>query len=69
MAPHTVLVVDDDKLTRFSLSKILGHAGYRIRQAASATEGMAAIEKERPGIVLLDILLPDRDGFAVLRAI
>jgi len=69
MAAPTVLVVDDDKLTRFSLSKILGRAGYRIREAASATEGMAAIEEERPGLVLLDIRLPDRDGFAVLRAI
>ena len=69
MAAPTVLVVDDDKLTRFSLSKILGRAGYRIREAASATEGMAAIEKERPGLVLLDIRLPDRDGFSVLQAI
>ena len=69
MGAPTVLVVDDDKLTRFSLSKILGRAGYRIREAASATEGMAAIEEERPGLVLLDIRLPDRDGFAVLRAI
>lgn len=69
MAAPTVLVVDDDKLTRFSLSKILGRAGYRIREAASATEGMAAIAEERPGLVLLDIRLPDRDGFAVLRAI
>jgi DNA-binding NtrC family response regulator len=69
MATHTILVVDDDKLTRFSLSKILGRAGYRIREAASATEGMAAIEEERPGVVLLDIRLPDRDGFAVLLAI
>jgi two-component system, NtrC family, response regulator GlrR len=69
MAAATVLVVDDDKLTRFSVSKILGRAGYRIREAGSAEEGMAAIEKERPGVVLLDIRLPDRDGFAVLREI
>jgi two-component system response regulator GlrR len=69
MAAPTVLVVDDDKLTRFSLSRILGRAGYRIREAASATEGMAAIEEERPGLVLLDIRLPDRDGFVVLRTI
>jgi two-component system response regulator GlrR len=69
MAAFTILVVDDDKLTRFSLSKILGRAGYRIREAASATEGMAAIEEERPGLVLLDIRLPDRDGFSVLEAI
>lgn len=69
MAAPTVLVVDDDKLTRFSLSKILGRAGYRIREAASATEGMAAIAEDQPGLVLLDVRLPDGDGFAVLKAI
>jgi two-component system nitrogen regulation response regulator GlnG len=65
----TVLVVDDDKLTRYSLSKILGRAGWRIREARSAQEGLAAVEKERPRLVLLDIRLPDGDGFAVLREI
>lgn len=69
MVAATVLVVDDDKLTRFSVSKILGRAGYRIREARSAEEGMAAMEKERPGLVLLDIRLPDGDGFTVLREI
>ncbi|RPI11336.1 MAG: response regulator [Zetaproteobacteria bacterium] len=69
MAAATVLVVDDDKLTRFSLSKILGRAGCRIREARSAQEGLAAIEKEQPRLVLLDIRLPDRDGFTVLREI
>ena len=69
MAAPTVLVVDDDKLTRFSVSKILGRAGYRVREAGLAKEGMAAIKEERPGVVLLDIRLPDGDGFAVLREI
>jgi two-component system, NtrC family, response regulator GlrR len=69
MATPTVLVVDDDKLTRFSLSKILGRVGCQVQAAGSAAEGMAAIESERPGLVLLDIRLPDQDGFAVLQAI
>lgn len=69
MTGPTVLVVDDDKLTRFSLSTILGRAGYRVREAGSAAEGMSAIEGERPGVVLLDIRLPDRDGLAVLQGI
>ena len=46
MATPTVLVVDDDKLTRFSLSKILGRVGYQVQEAGSAAEGMAAIEGE-----------------------
>jgi two-component system response regulator GlrR len=69
MAAPSVLVVDDDKLTRFSVSKILGRAGYRVREAASAEDGLAVIQTEQPGLVLLDIRLPDRDGFAVLQAI
>jgi len=69
MATPTVLVVDDDKLTRFSLSKILGRVGYQVQEAGSAAEGMAAIEGEPPDVVLLDIRLPDRDGFAVLQTI
>ena len=70
MATPTVLVVDDDKLTRFSLSKILGRVGYQVEEAGSAAEGMAAIEGEPPpDLVLLDIRLPDRDGFAVLQTI
>jgi two-component system, NtrC family, response regulator GlrR len=69
MAAPTVLVVDDDKLTRFSVSRILGRAGYHVREAGSAEEGMTAIEVERPALVLLDIRLPGKDGFAVLRAI
>lgn len=69
MATPTVLVVDDDKLTRFSLSKILGRVGYQVQEAGSAAEGIAAIEGARPGLVLLDIRLPDRDGFSVLQTI
>lgn len=69
MIPASILVVDDDKLTRFSVSRILERAGYRTREAATAQAGLAAVEKERPDVVLLDIRLPDGDGFAVLREI
>jgi DNA-binding NtrC family response regulator len=69
MVPASILVVDDDKLSRFSVSRILGRAGHRTREAATAQEGLAALEKEPSGVVLLDIRLPDGDGFAVLREI
>jgi DNA-binding response OmpR family regulator len=69
MALPLVLIVDDDKLTRWSLSRVLRRAGYQIQEAATAADGLAAIAGNRPDAVLLDIVLPDGDGFSALRAI
>ena len=69
MPTPTILVVDDDKLIRWSVSVVLGHAGYRVHEAATGQEGLAAVLEHRPDLVLLDIALPDLDGFAVLEAI
>ncbi len=69
MPAPTILIIDDDKLIRWSLSTLLGRAGYRIREAATGKEGLAAVESSTPDLVLLDIMLPDMDGFAVLGAI
>jgi two-component system nitrogen regulation response regulator GlnG len=69
MALPLVLIVDDDKLTRWSVSRILGRAGYQVREAGSLTEGEAALERQRPDLILLDIRLPDGDGFALLKAV
>jgi DNA-binding response OmpR family regulator len=69
MAPPLVLIVDDDKLTRWSLSRVLSRAGYQIQEAATGADGLAAIAGNRPDAVLLDIVLPDGDGFSALRAI
>ncbi|MBI4842617.1 MAG: response regulator [candidate division NC10 bacterium] len=69
MPTPSILVVDDDKLIRWSVSVVLGHAGYRVQEAATGKEGLAAVLEHRPDLVLLDIALPDLDGFAVLEAI
>lgn len=69
MALPLVLIVDDDKLTRWSVSRILGRAGYQICEAGSLTEGAIALERQRPDVILLDIKLPDGDGFALLKAV
>jgi DNA-binding response OmpR family regulator len=69
MALPLVLIVDDDKLTRWSVSRVLTRAGYQVQEAATATDGLAAIAGERPDAVLLDIVLPDGDGFSTLRTI
>jgi len=62
-----ILIIDDDKLTRWSLSTLLVRFGYRVREAASAAEGLASARESPPDLVLLDIRLPDGDGGAVLQ--
>ncbi len=69
MEAPVVLVVDDDKLIRWSVSAVLGRAGYCVVEASSAAEGLAAVRRAAPDLVLLDVSLPDADGFAVLTAI
>ncbi len=69
MPPQNILVIDDDKLVRWSVSMVLGRAGYRVHEAATGADGLAAMRSCHPDLVLLDISLPDMDGFGVLRAI
>lgn len=64
--PPLILVIDDDPLFRWAASKILERAGYRVHAAATGQDGLAAARESHPGVVLLDIKLPDQDGFAVL---
>jgi DNA-binding NtrC family response regulator len=67
-----VLVVDDERLIRWSFAERLGRAGYEVLTAASAEEGLALLERERPHVVFLDVRLPGMSGLdalARLRAI
>jgi DNA-binding response OmpR family regulator len=61
-----VLLVEDDDAIRMSLSKSLAAAGHVVTPLASGAEGVAAVARERPDVVLLDLGLPDLDGRDVL---
>lgn len=62
-----VLVIDDDTETRYLLSAILEAEGYVSLLAASGKEAFDVLGRVRPGAILLDLLMPEMDGFEVLR--
>lgn len=64
-----VLVVDDEKLIVWSLSKQFSQAGYQVLTADCGQKALEIFEREKPSVVLLDNKLPDIMGLEVLRAI
>ncbi|HEX3220039.1 MAG TPA: sigma-54 dependent transcriptional regulator, partial [Candidatus Limnocylindria bacterium] len=65
---RSVLVVDDDAQIRSLLTDLLKEAGYTVRQAKTGAEATAAVEKQRPDLVMMDVKLPDMDGLDVLKS-
>ena len=68
-APATVLVVDDDQAARDVTRRVLARAGYRVETAADGAAGLRLARAVRPDAVLLDVLMPTMDGWAVLSAL
>jgi DNA-binding response OmpR family regulator len=64
-----VLIVDDDADIRLLLRLELSAEGHRITEAADGRQALAAIEAERPDLVVLDIMMPVLDGWGVLEAL
>ncbi|MGW0480205.1 response regulator transcription factor [Nonomuraea sp. NPDC003214] len=62
-----LLVVDDEATVRELLAATLRFAGFRVTSVATGTEAVAAAGAEPPDLVLLDVMLPDMDGFEVVR--
>ena len=65
----TVLCVDDDRSFCQILAKALGGEGYQVRLAHDGEEALARLRDEAVDLVLLDLMLPKRDGFSVLGAL
>jgi len=64
-----ILIVDDDKAIVDLLKFTLEDAGYNTFAAYDGEEALTKIEKEKPDLVLLDIMLPTRDGYSVLEEV
>ena len=66
-AQPSVLVIDDDPKIVNMLRRALAYAGYPVKTALSAAEGLARALEDQPGLVILDVMLPDLSGFEVCR--
>lgn len=66
MADH-VLVVDDHPPTLRLITNALENEGVRVRTARNGAECLLAIDAERPGLLVLDVIMPVMDGFQTLR--
>ena len=64
-----ILVVDDHEDNRKILHDLLTSAGYEIVEAVSGTEGVALAKLHRPDLILMDIQLPEMDGYEATRLI
>jgi two-component system OmpR family response regulator len=65
-AGKKILVAEDDKLLGAVLLRTLGKHGYNVTVVETGDAAIAACDQNEPGILLLDLLMPGSDGFAVL---
>jgi DNA-binding response OmpR family regulator len=65
ISEHLVLNVDDDEAARYSKSRILQHAGFKVIEAATGYDALLKTEEQQPSVVMLDVKLPDISGLEV----
>ncbi|MET7935646.1 response regulator transcription factor [Streptomyces sp. NPDC005322] len=66
---YTVLLAEDDRAIRQALERALTLEGYRVTAASNGIEALAAIHREQPDVVVLDVMMPGVDGLQVCRVL
>ena len=69
VASSRVLLIDNDGATRDLMQRMLAKDGVEMLHAATGQEGLRLAQEQRPDVILLDVMLPDQDGWAVLTAL
>lgn len=62
-----ILIVDDERIARETLSAVMRESGYGVRLAANGREALEAFCAKRPDLVLLDVMMPIMDGYETCR--
>lgn len=68
-AQTTLLLVDDDEALTKAVQLYLAHAGYEVRTATDGRDGLRKLHTLQPDLMLLDIMMPEMDGFEVLQRV
>ncbi|MFP4079191.1 MAG: response regulator transcription factor [Ectothiorhodospira sp.] len=69
MSPQSVLVVDDEPNIVLSLEFLMKQAGFDVRVARDGESALEAVRQQQPQVILLDVMLPRRDGYEVCQTI
>lgn len=69
MTGKSAVIIDDEPDITTYLAALLSDRGWQVRTANGAAEGLALLAEQRPDVVLLDIMMPDKGGLHVLVAI
>lgn len=67
LSKYNVLAVDDIPLNLLLVQKMLSKFNFRIRTATNGREALEAVAQDRPHLILLDLMMPEIDGYEVLR--
>lgn len=69
MEQKKILIVEDDIVLQKALQEFLSAEGFEIVVASDGEEGILKAKNEEPDLILLDIILPKKDGYAVIREV
>ena len=61
-----ILVIDDDHMVRYALSRILQRSGYDVVTASDGKRGMMLVREEFPDVVITDIIMPEQEGIETI---
>ena len=60
---HSILIVEDDQITSEMLKKNLEKNNYKVKTAKNGKQGLEIVKNSKPGLILLDLMMPEMDGF------
>ncbi|GAC1320762.1 MAG: hypothetical protein NVSMB2_16950 [Chloroflexota bacterium] len=63
-----ILIVEDDDSIREVIADVLGDRGYRVGRAANGAEALQVLDRERPDVMVLDLLMPVMHGWAFMES-
>ena len=66
---HKILIADDEPNILISLEFLMKRGGHQVLVARNGIEALEAIRRERPALVLLDVMMPGKSGFEVCQAV